>query len=417
MRRRDWIGRKIGNKDAPAGRLYGWIGVLMLFVLLFSGCERPDPQVSVIDVNGENPAVIGEMPEVVPPDSTFTDDVPPTPIMPEMRLPTRAVYDGNPTPDPPHTSPENIERGVAPHVVNLGETLAYIAQIYGVEVAELEALNTVTVEDVLYVGQEIMVPSRVDAVGSSFKIIPDSELVYGPAAKALDVAAFAEEYGGFLLAYTEEVEGVVLTGPQVVQLIADRFSVNPRLLLAALEYSSGWVTTPSVEPTAYPLGYIDDSIPSLYWQLYRAANQFNWGYYGRSEAGMNAITLADDTKIAFAPDINDGTAGVQTYLAGRSNTTYESWLQDTSASGFFAAYDKLFGNPFAYTVDPLWPSDLQQPPLQLPFTNGDTWFFTGGPHGGWGVGSAWAALDFVPPDVEQGCLQSEAWVTAMTVPS
>ncbi|MBE2221461.1 MAG: LysM peptidoglycan-binding domain-containing protein [Anaerolineae bacterium] len=392
---------------------------IILFVvvsLLFSACERPDPQVSVIDVNGENPAVIGEALAPVPPDSAVNADIPPTPIMPEMRLPTRAVYEGNPTPDPPHTSPVNLENGVAPHVVNPGETLAYIAQIYGVDVADLEALNGVTAVDVLQVGQEIMVPSRMDAIGPSFKIIPDSELVYGPAAKGFDVAAFAGEYGGFLLAYTEEIEGTVLTGPQVVQLIADRFSVNPRLLLAALEYSSGWVTNPAPPSTSsgiYPLGYIDDSIPSLYWQLYRAANQLNWGYYGRSEAGMSAITLADETKIAFAPDINDGTAGVQTFLAGLTNTTYDSWLQATGATGFFATYDKLFGNPFAYTVDPLWPSDLRQPPLQLPFTNNDTWYFTGGPHGGWGAGSAWAALDFVPPDVEQGCLQSEAWVTAM----
>ncbi len=222
-----------------------YIIVFVLIATFLSACERPDPQVSVIDVNGENPAVIGEALDSVPSDSTLADDVPPTPIMPEMRLPTRAVYEGNPTPDPPHTSIENMEKGVAPHVVNPGETLAYIAQIYGVEVAELEALNTVTVEDVLYVGQEIMVPGRIDAIGPSFKIIPDSELVYGPAAKNFDVAAFVAEYGGFLLAYTEEVEGVVLTGPQVVQLIADRFSVNPRLLLAALEYSSGWVTNPS----------------------------------------------------------------------------------------------------------------------------------------------------------------------------
>jgi LasA protease len=381
--------------------ILGTIFFFILTAMFLSACERPDPQVSVIDVNG---------------DSTPTPDIPPTPIMPEMRLPTRAVYEGVPTPDPPHVGTENLESGVAPHVVNSGETLAYIAQLYGTDVAELEALNTITVNDVLQVGQEIMVPNRIDAVGPSFKIIPDSELVYGPAAKGFDVAAFAEAYGGFLPDYTEEVEGTVLTGSQVVQLIADRFSVNPRLLLAALEYSSGWVTDPSASSgtiTRYPLGYIDDSIPSLYWQLYRAANQFNWGYYGRSEAGMTAITLADDTKIAFAPDINDGTAGVQTYLAGRSNTTYESWLQDSGPSGFLAAYDKLFGSPFAFTVDPLWPSDLQQPPLQLPFASGDTWYFTGGPHGGWGTGSAWAALDFVPPDVEQGCLQSEAWVTAM----
>jgi len=404
---------------------------IILVVLLLSACERPAPQVSVIDVNGENPAVIGEASPALPPDGVAVTEAPPTPIMPEMRLPTRAVYNGDPTPDPPHTSLENLENGVAPHVVNPGETLAFIAQLYGAEVAELEALNAVTAVDILTIGQQIMVPSRIDAVGPDLKIIPDSELVYGPAAKTFDGAAFVGAYGGFLLDYTEEVEGTVLTGPQIVQLIADRFSVNPRLLLAALEYSSGWVTKAHPEPfsepgegqtpsassgtvTRYPLGYIDESIPSLYWQLYRAANQLNWGYYGRSEAGMNAITLADGSKIAFAPTINDGTAGVQTYLAGRTDTTYDSWLQAAGPTGFLATYEKLFGSPFAFTVDPLWPDDLRQPPLQLPFASGDTWYFTGGPHGGWGSGSAWAALDFVPPDVEQGCLQSEAWVTAMT---
>ncbi|MCZ7671436.1 MAG: hypothetical protein M5U34_32035 [Chloroflexi bacterium] len=100
--------------------------------------------------------------------------------------------------------------------------------------------------------------------------------------------------------------------------------------------------------------------------MYRAANQLNWGYYGRSEAGMNAITLADGSKIAFAPTINDGTAGVQTYLAGRTDTTYDSWLQAAGPTGFLATYEKLFGSPFAFTVDPLWPDDLRQPPLQLP---------------------------------------------------
>ncbi|PID85153.1 MAG: hypothetical protein CSB13_09515 [Chloroflexi bacterium] len=388
---------------------------VFLLILLFSACERPAPEVSIIDVNGENPAVIGEVPDPAVESAAGTPmpAVPPTPLVPEMRLPTRAVYDGNPTPDPPHVSVKNIERGVAAHVVNPGETLAFIAQLYGTDVAELEELNSVTAADVLFIGQEIMVPNRIDAIGPSFKIIPDSELVYGLAAQDFDVAEFVAAYGGFLLEYLEEVEGTVLTGPQVVQLIADRFSVNPRLLLAALEYNSNWVTHPDPPPTEYAMGYVDASIPSLYWQLYRAANQFNWGFYGRSEAGMTAIALADGTQIAYAPEINDGTAAVQTYLAGRTNTTYQSWLQDVGPTGFYATYDNLFGNPFAFTVEPLWPSGLQQPPLQLPFASGDTWYLTGGPHGGWGSGSAWAALDFVPPDVARGCLPSEAWVTAM----
>jgi hypothetical protein len=55
-----------------------------------------------------------------------------------------------------------------------------------------------------------------------------------------------------------------------------------------------------------------------------------------------------------------------------------------------------------------------QPILQLPFETGVTWAFTGGPHGGWGNGSAWAALDFAPFVDERGCFHSDEWVVAMT---
>jgi murein DD-endopeptidase MepM/ murein hydrolase activator NlpD len=54
-----------------------------------------------------------------------------------------------------------------------------------------------------------------------------------------------------------------------------------------------------------------------------------------------------------------------------------------------------------------------QPELQLPFEAGKSWAFTGGPHGGWGDGSAWAALDFAPPGDALGCVLSDDWVAAV----
>jgi murein DD-endopeptidase MepM/ murein hydrolase activator NlpD len=51
--------------------------------------------------------------------------------------------------------------------------------------------------------------------------------------------------------------------------------------------------------------------------------------------------------------------------------------------------------------------------MQLPFEKGQIWSFTGGPHGGWGSGSAWAAIDFAPPGEVLGCVQSDAWITAV----
>jgi murein DD-endopeptidase MepM/ murein hydrolase activator NlpD len=51
--------------------------------------------------------------------------------------------------------------------------------------------------------------------------------------------------------------------------------------------------------------------------------------------------------------------------------------------------------------------------MQLPFEPGQTWSFTGGPHGGWDSGSAWAAIDFAPPGEPAGCVTSDAWVVAI----
>jgi hypothetical protein len=50
--------------------------------------------------------------------------------------------------------------------------------------------------------------------------------------------------------------------------------------------------------------------------------------------------------------------------------------------------------------------------MQLPFEPGTTWSYTGGPHGGWDAGSAWAALDFAPPGEPAGCVSSDAWIVA-----
>jgi len=52
--------------------------------------------------------------------------------------------------------------------------------------------------------------------------------------------------------------------------------------------------------------------------------------------------------------------------------------------------------------------------LTLPFAKGEVWRFTGGFHGGWGNGSAWAAIDFAPPVPEGGlCYVSSFPTTAV----
>lgn len=386
--------------------------LLLFFLFFLVACERPDPQVTILVTPAATGFALAPTPFLTP--LTGNNSIP-TPVLTPFINPALPTYVGVPTPDAPHSAVSATDTTLT-HLVNPGETLNQLAQQYGTTVENLAQLNQLQQTDLLFVGQQLIVPGQASLVGPAFKIIPDSELVYGPAAKGFDVRSFANPYNGQLLLYSEEVEGQLLAGPEIVSLVAHRYSVNPRLLLAVLEYRAGWVTKTAVSgalDTPSPLGINQPGITGLYLQLGWVANELNWGYYGRSEGGLTTVTVTDGTRAAFAPEINNGTAGVQRLLAAFGDATYDRWLQDTGANGLFLTYSQLFGNPFAYTVDPLWPASLAQPPLQLPWTSKETWFFTGGPHGGWATGSAWAALDFVPPGEQLGCVQSDNWITAM----
>lgn len=386
-------------------------GIFALVLLIFlSGCERPDPAVTI--------STSTDMPL---PTSTPSEDqsvnptrfIPPTPLIHRTRTPGPS-YVGTPTPNPTRQLGEADGVYYDVHVVSVGETLSLIAQLFGATVEELMTINNLSDGDLLAVGQQLLVPGGTSLTGPGYKIIPDSELVYGPVAKDFDIRSLIAEYGGFLLSYEEEIEGQVLFGPEIIQLVAQRQSVNPRLLLALIEHVTGWVTHPSGLDDGYPLGYVKPGYEGLYQQLSWAANKLNQGLYGRSEGGLASVELGDGARVYFAPDINDGTAGVQNLFASYPGSTYEEWQNHTGPDGLFAAYSRLFGNPFAYTVDPIWPANLAQPGLSLPWQSGETWYFTGGPHGGWASGSAWAAIDFAPPHDQFGCYSSDAWVTAMS---
>ena len=248
-----------------------------------------------------------------------------------------------------------------------------------------------------------------DQQGSGFKIIPDSELVYGPASLLLNMDIYLKGKKGYLKTYTQEVDGEILSGTEIITRVAQDYSVNPRLLLALLEYQSGWVTQATVEETNFPLRYYEEWYAGLYRQLVWTANELNRGYYLWRANGVTEWTLVDGDLLPVNPSINAGTAGLQNYFA--KLYTREVWAYDVSEEGLFATYESLFGYPFDYAIEPLVPANLMQPQLTLPFTRGETWSFTGGPHGGWDTGSGWAALDFAVGE-PQGCLPADEWALA-----
>lgn len=318
-----------------------------------------------------------------------------------------------PTPDAPHALPGLRSESVE-YVVQAGDYLRRIAQGYMVSVEAIVEANQLASPDLIEPGQVLVIPPpQPDGRGPAFKVIPDAELVYGPSSSDFDLPRFIQGQGGYLASYKETVGERELSGVKIVERVAQEFSVNPRLLLAALEYQSGWVTGANPDPAAldYPLGILDESRKGLYRQLAWTANTLNRGYYLYRVDAAAVWNLSDGTVLAIDPTINAGTAAVQHLFAQLSGRA--EWEQAVSAAGLFATYERLFGYPFSRTIEPLIPPGLEQPEMQLPFEKNQIWSFTGGPHGGWGDGSAWAALDFAPPGEALGCVPSDAWVVAV----
>jgi LasA protease len=365
--------------------------ISLLLVLVIAACSRlvatlePTPEAAV---PGQN--------QFVPP-----HHVPNAPIQ-------------TPTPDIPHILP-GLRTEETIYTVQANDTLKAIADMYSVPLETVIEKNQLADPDLLSIGQVLVIPPpEPHEPAPAIKIIPDSELVYGPYAEHFDLIEYVDKYDGQLTVYREKVNGQEMTGIEIVKLVSRNHSVNPRLLLALVEYQSGWITKrpAHLDQLSFPIGLKEPTHSGLYAQLNWAANTLNRGYYLWRVNGLPGWITMDGAVIPASPTINAGTAAVQ-YLFSQ---LYDlaGWRKAVIDQGFSSTYQQLFGYPFEWSYDPLFPPALAQPKLQLPFEPGVPWTFTGGPHGAWDDGSAWAAIDFAPPMELLGCYPNDAWVVAMS---
>jgi len=375
-------------------RIYILLGI---GVFVLTGCFKPGPDLDPWQVSEPNEAISNQdsasgvaQPaefEVLPPITT-------------------------PTPNPPITLPTPRETTLT-YTVQRGDTLRKIAQTFQVSVTQITAMNEITNPNLIEVGQVFLIPPpSFDQAASGFKILPDSELVYSPSNSDFNIEEFIKKWNGYLASYSEELDGERRPGYEIIERVAVEYAVNPRLLLALLEYQSGWVSEldPAEASLLYPMGYFDVWREGLYKQLAWTANLLNEGYYLWKINAVTVWSLIDGSIFQVDPTINPGTAGVLNLM--RYLKSGSDWERTISEEGIFATYFRFFGYPFSFAYEPMLPVDLSQPTLQLPFEPGQVWSFTGGPHGGWDSGSAWAAIDFAPPGDALGCAPSEAWVVA-----
>jgi len=313
------------------------------------------------------------------------------------------------TPPPVNTTP-------ILYYTQAADTLPMVAVRFGVRPEEITSPDPIPKTDLLTPNQLLIIPRRLVNTTSSQHIFPDSEVVYSPSAIDFDVKAFVEQAGGYLSTYKDWFQTTQTdTGAEIVLRVATENSINPRLLLALLEYQSGWVygQPANLKSIDYPMGQVDLKMKGLYRQLVWAVNQLSVGYYSWREGRLLELRFADGVTARLAPDLNAGSAALQYYFA--QTYTGEQWVRSLDLQeGLPALYERMFGSPWlrAQAVEPLYPPGLAQPPLILPFEMERVWSFTGGPHGAWEHDGSYAALDFAPASAASGCLKSNAWVTA-----
>jgi len=296
------------------------------------------------------------------------------------------------------------------YVVKPGDTLYGIAGRFSCDVEELIRVNGITNPSVLQVGQQLQIPSTSIDTGPSVYLLPNSEFVNSPAYLDFDIAAFCARHGGYLCFHQENVDGHMLGGPEIVSLVAHHYSVGPRLLLAVVEHESGWVTNPN--PIGSALGRRNGGWTTFQQQLAWAADKLNEGYYNWRGRGMALKIWGDGSATRYAPGLNAATAGLQYfYSLSTSRSEWQTLVGDGPGS-FIETYRRLFGDPQQYAIEPLIPANTANPTLALPWPKGELWLYTGGPHGGWNDGSAWAAIDAVPNEGYLGCQPAAAWATA-----
>jgi LysM repeat protein len=307
-----------------------------------------------------------------------------------------------------------------------GDMLSAVAARFGVSENEIISDADLTRTTLIDPGTLLVIPNRInEATTPNIQLLPDAEFVYSATAIGFDTEKFVKEQGGYLSSFRDYLgSSGWIQGYDAIDRLAIENSVNPRLLLALLEFEARWVRGQPIDllHTDFPMGFNDYRYKGMSVQLTWAINTMSIAYYGWRAGTMTHIDFPEGTRIRLDPRLNAGTVAIQ-YLFSRLHSESQ-WSQIINPdSGFPALYNEMFGDAWARAdlIGPIFPPGLNQPPLVLPFEPGVKWSFTGGPHNGWGQinpniygqsHSIFSAIDFAPAAEKSGCIPTTAWAVA-----
>ncbi len=386
----------------PRRRAVIWISLLSVFLIPALACNLPRRRVSDLSFPTGQAATAS-------PDLSFpTGETAPevgltTPIAtgespdPSQGLQTATPGPGQPgewfTPDPELTIPPFT------YQTQPGDTLTALAARFGVSPEQISPAQPSNV--LLKPGQQLIIPNVLGEPPYPSAALPDSIVLNTPAAAGFQTADFIAQAGGYLSTYREQMDtGEWLSGSEIVQRVATESSINPQVLLAFLEFRSGWVRGEPFNPSQvdYPIGFYVPDYHGLYLELSLVAKELNIGYYGWRQGTLTELVFPSSVHVRISPGLNAGSVAVQN-LASKFYLRQQDWQDEVyGPHGFLAIYKAMFGDAWeaADRVGPIFPADLVQPSLELPFNPGEDWSLTSGPHISWRTGTPRGALRLCP---------------------
>ncbi|NPV55359.1 MAG: peptidoglycan DD-metalloendopeptidase family protein [Anaerolineae bacterium] len=244
----------------------------------------------------------------------------------------------------------------------------------------------------------------------AWQLLADGTFVYGPQLDGFDLAGYLAGAGIGREAYAD----VIFGRSQV-------YSFNPKVMLAAAEVASGWVSSPDADPEQpFALGSpgFDAELDQMAEVMVDAYYQHLYGYSAMDPATreLPTFTLADGSSFQPAGETNAGTYALIAGLAlSRDAQSMLVALDPNLPEGFYQTYLRLFGEDPLAEINHVPGSGLRalaapSGMLQLPYAIGDAWGF-GGVHGYTGSGTDMSSIDFYT-GVDWGGNTSAMWVTA-----
>jgi hypothetical protein len=261
------------------------------------------------------------------------------------------------------------------------------------------------------------------AVDQAEILISDSLFLYSPSVLAFDVQAFLDDQAGPLSDYVEEIDGQTWPAAESIQHNAMRFGLNPQLILTLLDAQrQAGINNDDGLPKRVDRHGELTFYANVIWlseEAMRAYDEY------RSQPSTAEIVFPDGQVQAAPTSLNSGTYAVQATLAQfMAQEEWAFWVGGPEPK-FREQFGRWFGDP---SLDPdlANKSTITAPSgYQLPFTAGETWHYTGGPHyyGGGTPGCTfgsscprpWSAVDIAPPEsisCPWGAYPAHRWLVA-----